>query len=60
MNNEEKRVCSECKSVMLDGYCVNGGCEYYCSDECLHKNYTDEEWEAMYEEGGDSYWSTWY
>lgn len=54
------RICSECKKKMNDGYCIDGGLEYYCSDECLHKHYTEEEYLDMYDDGnGDSYWTEW-
>ena len=54
-----KRICSECKVKMNQGYCIDAGLEYYCSDKCLHKHYTEEEWLDMYEDGGDSYWTEW-
>ena len=38
------RKCSECGSGMNEGYLVGGGDAYYCSDECLHKHFTPEEW----------------
>jgi len=54
------RVCDECGKGMDEGYCVGGGDEYYCSEECLHKHITKEEWVELYAEGeGDSYWTTW-
>ena len=54
------RVCDECGKPMIEGYVVDG-CDTYCSDECLHKNLTDEEYEELYEDGnGDTYWTTWY
>ena len=57
---EETRHCSECDKEMHEGYCINDGCEYYCSDDCLHKHYTEEEFEQMYDKGkGDSYYTTW-
>ena len=53
------RVCSECKEKMIEGYCIDD-LEYYCSVECLHKHYTEEEYLEMYDEGnGDSYWTEW-
>ena len=55
----EERICNECGKEMQEGYCINGGEEYYCSDECLHKHISPEEWEEMYEDGGDSYWTEW-
>ncbi len=44
---------------MYSGYVINGGEEYYCSDECLHTKYTEEEWNDMYSDDGDSYWTEW-
>ena len=57
---EHIRVCSECGKPMYEGYCIEDGAEYYCSDECLHKNLTDKEYEKLYDEGrGNSYWTSW-
>lgn len=54
------RKCSECGKTMSEGYCIDNGLEYYCSDDCLHKHYTDEEYKEMYDDGnGDSYWTEW-
>lgn len=59
--DQECRRCSECGSLMRAGYCVDGGDAYYCSDECLHKHYTEKEWEEMYDGGNsDSYYTEWY
>lgn len=55
------RTCDECGKGMNEGYCIDSGCEYYCSDACLHKHYSPKEWEEAYADGdGDSYWTTWY
>ncbi len=55
------RTCDECGAGMNEGYCIDSGCEYYCSDACLHKHYSPKEWEEAYADGdGDSYWTTWY
>jgi hypothetical protein len=54
------RTCDECGKGMNEGYCIDSGCEYYCSDACLHKHYSPKEWEEAYADGdGDSYWTTW-
>lgn len=54
------RICSDCEKIMNAGYCINDGEEYYCSDECLHKHYTEEEYKEMYDDGnGDSYYTEW-
>lgn len=45
---------------MDEGYYIDNGLEYYCSDECLHKHYTEEEYEEMYDDSnGYSYWTEW-
>jgi hypothetical protein len=44
---------------MSEGYVIEGGEEYYCSDECLHTRYSPEEWSEMYSDEGDSYWTEW-
>lgn len=51
--------CDECGCGMNEGYCINGGEQYYCSDECLHEHISPEEWEELYEDGGDSYYTEW-
>jgi len=37
------RRCSICGKLMREGYCVDMGAAYYCSDECLHTEYSEEE-----------------
>lgn len=51
--------CSQCNSGMNEGYCIEAGLSYYCSDECLHKNITPNQWKKMYSDDGDSYWTEW-
>lgn len=55
----DRRVCSECKSAMVEGYCIEGDQAYYCSETCLHKHYTEKEYEDLYEEGGETYYTSW-
>lgn len=55
------RECTACGKGMNEGYCIESGIEYYCSDACLHTEITPEEWLELYADGeGDSYWTTWY
>ena len=45
---------------MYEGFCIESGLEYYCSEECLNKNLPEEEYAKLYDEGrGDSYWTSW-
>ena len=54
------RICSACGKPMTSGYCIHDGEEYYCSDECLHEYFSEEEYLALYDKGeGDSYWTEW-
>lgn len=56
---EHIRVCSECGKPMTEGFCIEDGAEYYCSEECLHKNLTEEEYDNLYDDGrGNSYWTS--
>jgi len=54
------RICEECGSPMIEGYVVDGD-DTYCSEACLHKHVSEEEYERLYDNGnGDTYWTTWY
>lgn len=55
---DSERTCSECGAKMYEGYTICDGLEYYCSDDCLHTNYSREEFMDMYD-NGDSYWTQW-
>lgn len=58
-NYDYCRICSECGHLMDNGYVIEDD-EYYCSDECLHKNLTEEEYLKLYDDGnGNSYWTQW-
>lgn len=59
-NTKFARTCSDCGKGMNEGYVINGGCEHYCSDDCLHKHISADEFEDLYDDGdGDSYWTEW-
>ena len=54
------RKCDECGKGMNEGYVIDGGCEHYCSDACLHKHMSADEYDALHDDGdGDSYWTEW-
>ena len=56
--NNTVRTCTECGRIMIQGYCVGDGLEYYCNGECLHKHYTKDEYEEMYRDN-DAYYTEW-
>ncbi|MGL5714200.1 MAG: hypothetical protein ACRCX2_14365 [Paraclostridium sp.] len=49
--------CNECHNEMQEGYVIHDGLYHYCSDECLHKNITKDDYEYLYEQGF-SFWTT--
>lgn len=54
----ESRVCSICNKIILEGYCIEDGYQYACSDECLSKIMPIEQFNNLYNDGnGDSYYT---
>lgn len=54
------RKCTACDAGMNEGYCIESGMEYYCSDACLYLNMTPAEYLELHADGeGDSYWTDW-
>lgn len=53
------RRCSVCGKLFKEGYCVDMGADYYCSEDCLHTAFTDEEWEEEYNSNDQSYYTEW-
>lgn len=74
IDGDSWRICSECGKAICEGFVVNKGQEYYCSERCLHKHYTPDKWAGMCharhlnhradeeDEGGNdfNYWTTFY
>lgn len=59
-DNIEVRKCDVCNSYMIEGYCIEEGTSYYCSEECLLTEMTKEEFNDLYADGeGDSYYTSW-
>jgi len=57
----EFRICTECSNLMCEGYCIEGGVEYYCSDSCLYKNISQQMFTELFNNGdGDTYYTEWY
>lgn len=47
---------------MNEGFVINGGQNYYCTEKCrnYHLDITDKEWEEeWYDDEGDSYYTDW-
>lgn len=51
------RSCDICGRHMIEGFVINDS-EYYCSDECLAKVYSDEEYHQIYL-NDSGYWTEW-
>lgn len=52
------RVCQICGKAISVGFCVGDGLAYYCSEECLHTDYSEEEYQEMYETD-NAYYTEW-
>lgn len=56
----EVRVCSACDHIMIEGFCIGNGEDYYCSKKCLTTELSWKEYLELYNDGnGDSYWTQW-
>ena len=62
------RQCTACGAGMNEGYVIEGANEHYCSDPCLHKNVTPEDFAEFYignkdedDDAGDVqiFWTEW-
>ena len=54
------RKCNECSSGMDEGFVIENGEEHYCTNHCLNKHYSTDEWNKMAEgDDADSYWTDW-
>ena len=53
------RYCTMCGSKMDEGYIIED--EYYCSDECLEKKYSNLEIKELHlgDENSENYWTEW-
>jgi len=40
--------CDNCGAGMNEGYVIEGASEFYCSDKCLRKNVTPEDFAEFY------------
>ena len=54
------RICDVCHKPMIEGYCIESGVSYYCCDECLHQDMTEDEYEELYNDvRGETYYTSW-
>lgn len=58
-DSEDSRVCSHCGKLMSSGYVFDDGMAYYCSDECMHRHYSEEEYLDWYKDNA-AFWTEWY
>lgn len=59
--DEEDRLCSQCGTPMHEGFYFESDATQYCSEECLTKVITWEDYLLMHDNGdGDAYWTDWY
>lgn len=57
---EDERRCSECGKSMKEGFYFESDETQYCSEECLLKVITWEEYLKIHDNGnGDAYWTDW-
>ena len=52
------RTCDICHVKMTSGYVIDDGLEYYCSDDCLHSAYSEEEYDELCQDDC-AYWTEW-
>lgn len=50
------RKCYVCNNEVEVGYFAQG--DYYCSDDCLSKDFTNEEWKQAHEDDNDEFYWT--
>ena len=52
-----KRFCNQCDEELIgEGYVIDDGTEYYCSEKCLHERIGQEEYIKLYNEAL-AYWT---
>ena len=58
---EDERLCSESGVLMQEGIYFESEGTQYCSEECLTKVITWEDYLAIHDNGnGDAYWTDWH
>ena len=41
------KTCDICGAKLTSAYVVDNGLEYYCSDDCLHGAYSEDEYDEL-------------
>lgn len=56
-----KQICNVCGAKIEEGFVVETifENEYYCSEECRRKKYTDEQYQDKFERD-EACWTYWY
>ena len=53
------KICDACGKPMIEGYTMLGS--HYCSETCLHEDYTDEQLEKLLtDDNTECYYTNWY
>lgn len=58
-NEIQCRRCDVCGKLFAEGYHSESKEEYYCSEECLNTEFSQEEWEKECDEYDQSYYTNW-
>lgn len=58
---DDKKICDCCGEYMTKGYVLDGGEQYFCSDECLFHEHGNNAHNDLNigEDDSDSYWTEW-
>ena len=49
--------CDECNGRIKDGYIIHDGLYHYCSEQCLYKNISKEDYKKLHDMGF-AFWTT--
>lgn len=60
-DEDNVKKCTCCGQYMAEGYVINGGEEYFCSQQCIDLTHPKAYIESLEigEDNSDSYWTTW-
>lgn len=51
--------CSDCGTIMDEGYVLYDGEAYYCSDSCLYEHFSEDDYEEAFQQA-EACWMEWY